>query len=307
MPTPIAIWNSARDAWEKPGTENLFCEHLAVYSETFPTSGMTSNGAAYELPTWERRTHGSESSSSPDDAMLGTPTSRMWKGAGPQGGPTQIRNKARGLIEAQVMDIEPQLLQTPTAALAGGVQTLEVQVGGRQKYKALPTPTVSDTNGAGKHGDGGLDLRTAVSLLPTPKASDGEKGGPNQRGSSGDWPLPAIGHLLPTPTTQPETGNGHARNLGKEAKLLQTPSVADALGGHERRGGKRGKELLLNGQAKALAALPTPRATRGGSSTETMYLLSGASMSPPSDAGNELSDGTLPGQQSLLDVEAESA
>ena len=38
--------------------------------------------------------------------------------------------------------------------------------------------------------------------------------------------------------------------------LLQTPSVADALGGHERRGGSRGDELLLNGQVKAL--LPTP-------------------------------------------------
>lgn len=32
----------------------------------------------------------------------------------------------------------------------------------------LPTPRTSDTNGAGAHGDGGLDLRTAVTLLPTP-------------------------------------------------------------------------------------------------------------------------------------------
>lgn len=47
--------------------------------------------------------------------------------------------------------------------------------------------------------------------------------------------------LLPTPTTQPTTGNGHARHLGGEIKSL----------------------------------LPTPRATRGGSTTEMSYALGG--------------------------------
>ncbi len=60
----------------------------------------------------------------------------------------------------------------------------------------LPSPRTSDTNGIGQHGQGGLDLRTAIALLPT-------------------------------------------------------PSVADSLGGHERRGGARGDELLLKGIAKA--------------------------------------------------------
>ena len=32
----------------------------------------------------------------------------------------------------------------------------------------LPTPRSSDTNGAGVHGKGGLDLRSAIDLLPTP-------------------------------------------------------------------------------------------------------------------------------------------
>ena len=32
----------------------------------------------------------------------------------------------------------------------------------------LPTPRSSDTNGAGAHGQGGLDLRSAIDLLPTP-------------------------------------------------------------------------------------------------------------------------------------------
>lgn len=39
----------------------------------------------------------------------------------------------------------------------------------------LPSPRTSDTNGAGHHGDGGMDLRTAVAeipLLPTPAVND---------------------------------------------------------------------------------------------------------------------------------------
>lgn len=50
----------------------------------------------------------------------------------------------------------------------------------------LPTPRTSDVFGAGVHGDGGLDLRTTISLLPTPRATDGTNGGPSRRGSSGD-------------------------------------------------------------------------------------------------------------------------
>lgn len=49
-PQPIAVWNTARDAWETPDTQGLLCEHLAVYSGTFPTSGITQRGTAYQLP-----------------------------------------------------------------------------------------------------------------------------------------------------------------------------------------------------------------------------------------------------------------
>jgi DNA (cytosine-5)-methyltransferase 1 len=34
-------------------------------------------------------------------------------------------------------------------------------------------------------------LGTIVTLMPTPRATDGTKGGPNQRGSSGDLMLPS--------------------------------------------------------------------------------------------------------------------
>ena len=53
--------------------------------------------------------------------------------------------------------------------------------------------------------DGGLlDIGVgfeSLRMLPTPRATDGTKGGPNQRGSSGDLMLPsAVVQLLPTPT-----------------------------------------------------------------------------------------------------------
>ena len=103
----------------------------------------------------------------------------------------------------------------------------------------------------------------AIALLPTPRATDGTKGGPNQRGSSGDLMLPsAVVQLLPTPRATnnenrqsedrygPTLGMALGTTPGYEHRLLPPPSVADSLGGHERRGGKRGDELLLKGLAK---------------------------------------------------------
>jgi hypothetical protein len=65
-----------------------------------------------------------------------------------------------------------------------------------------PTPTTVEGTGPGSHGTGGDNLRTVVDqLLPTPRATDGTKGGPNQRGSSGDLMLPsAVQRMVPTPT-----------------------------------------------------------------------------------------------------------
>jgi hypothetical protein len=71
------------------------------------------------------------------------------------------------------------LLPTPTDASKGGgssrsgnrrdeIPTLQ----GMARKGLWPTPRVSDGNGAGRHGDGGLDLRTAVQMWPTPTVGD---------------------------------------------------------------------------------------------------------------------------------------
>ena len=79
MRQPLAQWNPTRDCWETTQQGSLLSELSDVYSETWPTSGMTRNGVAYALPTWEPPTHGSASSYSPPAKLLPTPTSRDWK------------------------------------------------------------------------------------------------------------------------------------------------------------------------------------------------------------------------------------
>src|SRR5690606_2206286 len=127
------------------------------YSETWPTSGMTRSGEAYELPTSEPPTSASESS------LLPTPDAyQSTRGGG----------------------------QHPTIRRAGG-HSVSLQ-------------------------------DVALHLLPTPRATDGTKGGPNQRGSSGDLMLPSAVQLLPTPTTihTPRTSAASKRKHGSGPGLL---------------------------------------------------------------------------------------
>jgi len=60
VPKQIAIWNSVRGVWEKPGMVNLLCEHWGLFSETWPTSGTMRNGVAYQRLMPVRPTTGSE-------------------------------------------------------------------------------------------------------------------------------------------------------------------------------------------------------------------------------------------------------
>lgn len=86
----------------------------------------------------------------------------------------------------------------------------------------------------GRQESGGGDLQAAAATWATPRASDGEKGGPNQSFGAGGVPLVA------------------------QASRWSTPSVADSTGGRTSRSGDRKDELLLNSQAKAVSSWPTP-------------------------------------------------
>lgn len=205
QPKPIANWNTARDVWETPQTEGLFCEHLDVYSETFPTSGMTVNGVAYALPTWEPHTVDSGSSSLLRDApqMFRTPCA-----AEAAGGPRDPNRPGATMRLSDQVREETQrgkLLKTPTSQLAvnGGSQHPDKRKqGGHGPTLAdevehlLPTPAANEPgftlapvdkhgnppeHGAQRwyHPETGRLLQKGVSqvianLLPTPRAQNGE-------------------------------------------------------------------------------------------------------------------------------------
>lgn len=104
------------------------------------------------------------------------------------------------------------VLPTPTARVAADRGTPNAGTAARRMFEEgrrnledaialLPTPTARDASrGSGKQEPAGRPLSEVIALLPTPtagqmrrtpRASDAEKGGPNQRGSSGDLMLPA--------------------------------------------------------------------------------------------------------------------
>jgi DNA (cytosine-5)-methyltransferase 1 len=132
---------------------------------------------------------------------------------------------------------------------------------------AEPTDIGHERAGSARDGRAGPEDGRRIALMPTPRATDGTKGGPNQRGSSGDLMLPSAVTLLPTPTSTDHKASGasyvptdthHAGTTLTDAVvrghgLMPTPSVADVEGGRKHRSGARSGELLLNGLAHAQA------------------------------------------------------
>lgn len=225
----LASWNPTRGIWETD-VHDLLSVHSEPFSVTWPSSGMTRGGVAFELPTPVLRMVGSGSSSLPTprasrgasgtETMYALGAERSDEGR-PQGEvllPTTTRHlptpRASDGAHGNFPESRPEnmdnlgtrigrLLKTPTAQLAvnGGSQHPEMRKAGGHG------PTLADE---------------VEHLLPTPltTTADGvqqlevEVGGRQKRGQ-----------LLPTPTTQPETGNGHARDLRSETLLLPTVLV----------------------------------------------------------------------------------
>jgi DNA (cytosine-5)-methyltransferase 1 len=133
------------------------------YSQTWPACGMTRNGAAYELQMSGRHTGGSESSS-----LLGTPQAH-------QGGPTARRRPSGEYNENYLERQIANLLPTPRAA--------QQETRNSNIYLRPHKPCNLENALA--------DVPHVAAMLPTPRATDGMKGGPNQRGLSGDLMLPS--------------------------------------------------------------------------------------------------------------------
>lgn len=141
-------------------------------------------------------------------------------------------------------------------------------------------PVLAGRGADGREQAAGGGYAAPLTLLPTPRATDGTKGGPNQRGSSGDLMLPSAVHLLPTPQArdykdhqvqvaghrpedkdsinraiahlladeheEPVNGNADSANPGQELRDVRHSNAAQAV--REEAGGPGGvhaSEVLL--------------------------------------------------------------
>ena len=154
----------------------------------------------------------------------------------------------------------------------------------------MPSPRTSDTNGAGHHGDGGMDLRTAVSeivLLPTPRVggtgvneSEMRRNSPNLETTIALLPTPAVNDMGAAYTPEEwdawtaemkakhNNGNGHGKSLNVEVqRLLPTPTRRDHKDTEVRREPHRPDDVDTLARAltdvllpSAVNLLPTPMA-----------------------------------------------
>lgn len=143
----------------------------------------------------------------------------------------------------------------------------------------LPTPSVADGLGghlsrSGERGEEMLlpGIAKAVAegdLLPTLRATDGTKGGPGQRGSSGDLMLPSA-VLSAAMTSSPTTDEQPAPDAPADTVLLPTPTAKDAA----MSGGSSPSDVTLT-DALVRGKPPAGRWSPGDPTN------------PPSDDGNE--------------------
>lgn len=187
--------------------------------------------------------------------------------------------------------VREQLLPTPTAdggtgylsgthrdtwrpTLESAVRGFQPTRGGRPAHPIgplLPTPTVADSRSsanatAGRStplaGHAGLTLTDAARLLPTPRATDGVKGCPGQRGSHGDLTLPSAAvRVLPTPTASDGRGPGGHGTGGSDLRTA-VAGLTDPLGEVDEQ--RWGVYAAAVARWRVLLGRPVPEPTQPG-------------------------------------------
>jgi len=120
------------------------------------------------------------------------------------------------------------------------------------------------------------------SSWPSPRSSDGGKGGPNQRGSKGDLMLPSAASQWQTPATDSFRSRGGDRKdekgLDQQARLWTTPQAHDSVGGNPERVRRYGTEHGCANLADDVTLWRTPAAghpSKGGAQDPEKRLAGG--------------------------------
>lgn len=196
--------------------------------------------------------------------LLPTPDASMSTRGGMLSPPMALRRIADNARSSNLDDVIASLLPSPTARDgSSGPGRTAAREGGddlRTLVTLLPTP-MADHSGSNRGGAAGREgqpvrpsLDSVAALLPTPRASDGEKGrgNPGQVYGSGSVPLSGAVALLPTPTTS----NGHGNHVNGRGELL-LPGVAT----DPERWGKFAEAVAL---WEAITGVPAPEPTEPG-------------------------------------------
>lgn len=242
---------------------------------TLPAWGWMSGGELFERPMSVPLTSVPDSSS-----LLQTPSAADAMGGhlsrgGARSHELLLKGQLKALPTPQASRGASQtetvaLLPTPNASVANDGETPETWLPLTIAVQLLPTPAASDSKG-GRNTEGHSPmLPTAARMLPTPTVGDSKQARnstakrhklPPTGIHAGDTLTDAVTLLLPTPTTEPMTGNGHARNLGREAKRLPTPTADGGM----RNTNDTSDYLTLSG------ALTRLRSVDGSESSETPH------------------------------------
>jgi len=201
----IAVWNTDLKLWTKPN-EVLFSEHLELFSATWPTSGMTQNGVAYELAMQVPRINDSESLLSQDlvcKVSVPTPT-----------------------VSDTSFD-KPGLMRTVTKTAPNRGVGLPLWANRIATQFYLPTPTTRDyKDGSQPHErDGKVQTDTVARavfnsgevILPTPTTNGNDRKGPNYSSAGILQALEIANGILPKEYTDWE----HARQKIKWAESVE--------------------------------------------------------------------------------------
>lgn len=281
---PACACSNASPACSQLTTVSLF----PVSFTDWPRSAMWDATGLYELPTSARVT-----SANGGSVLLRTPTVQIAVNGGSQ---HPEKRKAGGHGPTLADEVE-HLLPTPTRSDGAG---------GPHQAR------ISWENASKPSGEGGASrLRDVAQLLPTPRSS---QGGP----ATTEWQEANRKHgkrleevLLPTPSAgiwndgenldswearrqknlqKGINGNGQGTPLSVAVAMLPTPQSSDWKGSAQ----TQGRDRNMRGKMH-------PRGT--GDMDLPEAVISGVLSPQPSPAGRTFSDGQLPGQLSLDDLE----
>jgi hypothetical protein len=257
----IAVWNTDLKLWIKPN-EVLFSEHLELFSATWPTSGMTQGGVAYELPKQVPHTNASES------LLLRSPKASEGQGgalgeaeAKRRGNTVGVRDQVMDLVASQGVKVSRAIVNLPTP-LSSDYKSPKSSPGYGPNLpevakNLLPTPNTMEHREVktpeqiaalkAKSPGGYRNLRETVinelPMFPTPVASEGTKA-PSQQ----------------TSATKSKTGQVWLSNVAKDLEpLLGTPR-ANAAGSSSKQVALGAPKSRIEDQVKLF---PTLRASDG--------------------------------------------